>query len=106
MTAAKVTKPDDLRMSGDEFDRIMQQALQVRPEPKKPKEEAKPKTARKRETKTGHFPYIDQVKFMYCQVHNRHFFTFVPSDAHQHEHKNNFQNGANQQAGQLPSRAK
>jgi hypothetical protein len=51
MTAAKVTKPDDLRMSGDEFDRIMQQALQVRPEPKKPKEEAKPKTARKRETK-------------------------------------------------------
>jgi len=51
MTAAKVTKPDELRISGDEFDRIMREALQVRPEPKKPKEGAKPKSERKRRTK-------------------------------------------------------
>jgi hypothetical protein len=30
-------KPDEMRMSGKEFDRIMSQALQVKPKARKPK---------------------------------------------------------------------
>jgi len=49
MTAAKVADTDELRMSGKEFDRIMGQALRVKPEkPQKPKQPAKTKVARKK----------------------------------------------------------
>jgi hypothetical protein len=46
MTAAKPTT-DDLRMSGEEFDRIMRKALQVKPEgTPKAKRRPKPKATR------------------------------------------------------------
>jgi hypothetical protein len=42
MTAAKATDTDELRMSGKEFDRIMSQAIRVKPEgAKKPKRSQK-----------------------------------------------------------------
>ena len=43
MTAAKAKESDEMRMSGKEFDRIMGQALQV-----KPKASAKKKAAHKK----------------------------------------------------------
>lgn len=46
MNAAQKKPVDELRMSGKEFDRIMGQVLQVRPEPKK--RMAKKKTPRKK----------------------------------------------------------
>jgi histidinol dehydrogenase len=51
MTAVKATGMDELRMSGKEFDRIMSQALRVKPEDaKKPKRSIKAKTTRKKKT--------------------------------------------------------
>jgi hypothetical protein len=50
MTAAKPTPPDELRMSAEEFDRIMGKALQVKPEgtPKaKGKRNSRKRAARK-----------------------------------------------------------
>jgi hypothetical protein len=49
MTAAKTTAPDDLRMSGKEFGRIMGRALRVKPEKAdKPERVAKVKAPRKK----------------------------------------------------------
>ena len=50
MTAAKV-KPDELKMSGSDFDRIMGQALRVKPDDdKKAKAPGKTKIPRKKRT--------------------------------------------------------
>ena len=47
MTAAKAKPADELRMSAEEFDRIMGKALQVKPEgTPKPKQRPKPKASR------------------------------------------------------------
>ncbi len=49
MTAAKPATPDDLRMSGEEFDHIMGKALQVKPEAApKAKRAKKPKARREK----------------------------------------------------------
>ena len=49
MTAAQPKKPDELRMSAADFDRIMVQALQVAPEEiKKSKRVAKAKRPKKK----------------------------------------------------------
>ena len=49
MTAAKATDTDELRMSGTEFDRIMSQALRVKPEGEKAsKRPVKTKKTRKK----------------------------------------------------------
>ncbi len=49
MIAAKATAPDELRMSGKEFDRIMSQALRVKPAgTKASKRSVKTKKARKK----------------------------------------------------------
>ena len=49
MTATKATDTGELRMSGKKFDRIMSQALRVKPEDAKmPKQPAKAREARKK----------------------------------------------------------
>jgi hypothetical protein len=49
MIATKATAADELRMSGKEFDRIMGQALRVKPEDAKmPKRRAKTKATTKK----------------------------------------------------------
>jgi hypothetical protein len=49
MTAAKATDTNELRMSSKEFDRIMSQALRVKPdEPRNQKRPTKTKASRKK----------------------------------------------------------
>lgn len=45
MKAAKPKPADEMRMSVEEFDRIMSQALRVKPEPKKARQPAKRKAS-------------------------------------------------------------
>jgi hypothetical protein len=53
MTGAKPTPPDDLRMSGEAFDRIMHKALQVKPEKGRPKTKRRVTAKLPREKENG-----------------------------------------------------